>query len=117
VVAVSKVANKELHAQVAVSDRQHKKAVSDITLSLLQQKKRFRRSDHYNSSLSSHDISTKLSISCEAKRILETASDKLKLSARAYFKTIKVAQTIADMEISPIITGQHVSEALQYRLK
>ncbi len=50
-----------------------------------------------------------------AENLLGRASDRLALSARAYFKTIKVARTIADLEESEKITEKHIGEALQYR--
>lgn len=50
-----------------------------------------------------------------ALALLETAAGKLKLSARSYFKVIKVSRTIADLEGSVKITPAHVAEALQYR--
>jgi magnesium chelatase family protein len=38
------------------------------------------------------------------------------LSARAFDKVRKVARTIADLEGAEKIQGNHVSEAVQYRL-
>ena len=46
-----------------------------------------------------------------AERLLSQASEKLNLSARSYFKTIKVARTIADLDASPIIQQKHLTEA------
>lgn len=51
----------------------------------------------------------------DASLFLNDASVKLGLSARAYFKTLKLSRTIADIEQSEIITINHVAEALQYR--
>jgi magnesium chelatase family protein len=117
IVNVSKIPNKDLHARTSESNTQHAKATSDISSSLQHQQARFGRSDKYNSSLSSRDTSTILQVEPAAKSILGTASDKLNLSARSYFKVLKVAQTIADMESSPVVNTAHISEALQYRLK
>ncbi|HKX73733.1 MAG TPA: YifB family Mg chelatase-like AAA ATPase [Candidatus Saccharimonadales bacterium] len=51
----------------------------------------------------------------ESKALLDHAAKTLHLSARGYFKVVKVARTIADLEASKQILPIHVSEALQYR--
>jgi magnesium chelatase family protein len=48
-------------------------------------------------------------------RLLETAVNRLGLSARAYNRVLKIARTIADLEGGAEIGVQHVSEAIQYR--
>ncbi|MBM4412266.1 MAG: YifB family Mg chelatase-like AAA ATPase [Chloroflexi bacterium] len=48
-------------------------------------------------------------------RLLELATSKLQLSARAYFRILRVARTIADLANESSINEQHVAEALQYR--
>ena len=49
------------------------------------------------------------------KQFLVSASKKFDLSARAYFKVIKVARTIADLSGETDITVKHIAEAVQYR--
>jgi magnesium chelatase family protein len=47
--------------------------------------------------------------------LLESAIDRLGLSARAYNRILKIARTIADLDAAPDIRVEHVAEAIQYR--
>ena len=40
---------------------------------------------------------------------------ELRLSARAYFKILKIARTIADLSEETWILSEHIAEAIQYR--
>lgn len=80
------------------------------------QRKRFKNTKiNFNSEMSSADIKRLVSMTSDAENILKKAIGALSLSARSYFKTIKVAQTIADLHGEDEISGSHISEALQYR--
>lgn len=70
-----------------------------------------------NAEIPSKNIAKATRLSDEATNLLNQATDRLKLSARSYFKLIKVARTIADLDESLDITAQHMAEALQYRPK
>jgi magnesium chelatase family protein len=54
-------------------------------------------------------------IGAEGEKLLETAIQRLGLSARAHDRILKVSRTIADLEASPGIEPRHLSEAIQYR--
>lgn len=70
---------------------------------------------HYNAQM----LTKLLNVFCEldeaSLKLLQTAMDKLNLSARAYDRILKVARTIADLESSEKIKPQHIAEAIQYR--
>lgn len=115
VVNVSRVPNDTLLEQVSMNKKQQNDALSIIKIASDAQAARYKSSGKNNSNLTSRDIKTQLSLAPDVRQLLGAATDRLNLSARSYFKIIRVARTIADLENSPEITVGHVSEALQYR--
>jgi magnesium chelatase family protein len=51
----------------------------------------------------------------KGKKLLEQATESLRLSMRGYTRVLRVARTIADLEQSETVTHAHVGEALSYR--
>ncbi|MCO8071158.1 YifB family Mg chelatase-like AAA ATPase [Acinetobacter lwoffii] len=73
------------------------------------------RQNSLNISLSPKQLEQYASLDQSAQNILEMAQQKLNLSARGYHRVLRVARTIADLNQSPDIQSQHLSEALSYR--
>ncbi|PJX20666.1 magnesium chelatase [Psychroflexus sp. S27] len=70
---------------------------------------------HYNAQMDVKQIKEFCELDQASNDLLKTAMERLNLSARAYDRILKVSRTIADIEESENITGQHISEAIQYR--
>ena len=70
---------------------------------------------HYNAQMGVKQIRKYCMLDKDSLQLLKTAMERLNLSARAYDRILKVSRTIADLEASDIITGNHISEAIQYR--
>ncbi|MBR3256812.1 YifB family Mg chelatase-like AAA ATPase [Candidatus Saccharibacteria bacterium] len=115
VISVPKVDNSDLLKSAPKDNQEHIVVKNNITEALARQRARYKKEGFYNSSLSSNQVSSLLSITDKAKEILTLASEKLNLSARSYFKVLKVAQTISDLEGSETIDAPQITEALSYR--
>ena len=82
------------------------------------QNKRFKNLSVYtNANMKNKHIKEFVDITPEALVLLKQAVNTYNLSARTYFRLIKVSQTIADLSESKKILPNHVAEALQYRVR
>jgi len=70
-----------------------------------------------NGEMGTNDIKKYCFLTKEAINLLKQAISQLSLSARTYFKVIKIGQTIVDLEGDVEINESHIAEALQYRVK
>ncbi len=68
-----------------------------------------------NALLAGKDLTKYCELGTTQKRFLQTAMDNTKLSARGLHRTLRVSRTIADLEGTPALTTEHISEALAYR--
>ena len=69
---------------------------------------------HSNAELSTKMIAEFCRLDRKGEELLQSAFRKLKLSARAYDRILKVARTVADMSGSDIIERNHAAAAIQY---
>ncbi len=117
VVSVARVEHNKLLSKNISSHAEGDNNQTVVTLARQRQEQRYNGSLKTNASLTNRDIKKYISLTNEAEQLLNSAAERLQLSARSYFKVIKVAQTIADIDTSAQITLPHLSEALQYRMK
>lgn len=94
---------------------QHERAKAQIAKAIEIQRQRYKSETLYNGNLSSRDISVYVKITQTGKALLDQAATTLNLSARSYFKLIKIAQTIADLASSTEVEAEHISEAISLR--
>lgn len=70
---------------------------------------------HCNAQMTDRMIHQYCELDAETLNILQTAMERLNLSARAYSRILKVARTIADLSSSEKIQSMHIAEAIGYR--
>ena len=70
---------------------------------------------HFNSEMSAAEVWKICRLDDGARSLLQTATNQLNLSARAFHRIVKVSRTIADLDDSETISVSHLAEALQYR--
>ena len=68
-----------------------------------------------NAQLGGREVRRVCRIGPAGRRLLELASERLGLSARAYTRILRVARTIADLAGEAEVTTTHLAEAIQYR--
>lgn len=82
------------------------------------QKERFREESFItNSEMSSEATKKYCQIDDPSRRLLAQAVEQMHLSARSFFRILKLARTIADLAGEKNILTMHIAEALQYRPK
>jgi magnesium chelatase family protein len=111
-VEVSKLTASNLTAETSSVIQSRVQHARDI------QTKRFIKSNiTTNAEMSTKDLKIFCPLDPSSQSFLTEATAKLGLTARSYFKTIKVARTIADLAGEGSITTKHLAESLQYRPK
>lgn len=113
-IEVSPVKYKKLSNEAVIETS--KEIKERVNLARKIQRKRYQDENIYsNSELSPKLIVKYCKLNENSKKILQTAFERLGLSARAYGRILKVARTIADLDGKENILEEHISEAIQYR--
>lgn len=102
-------------------DAQSKTGLSEIIRQQVEkarkiQKQRFNDQRIFvNSEMNNRQIEKYCRLDMSGKSLFAQAVAKLSFSPRGYFRTLKVARTVADLDNSKNIKSPHLAEALQYR--
>jgi magnesium chelatase family protein len=111
-VKVHKLTEEDTDTEPSVKIRKRVQTARDIQL------KRYKGTKiGSNAELTNKTIKAYCPLSEECLNLLRLAVTKMHLSGRSYFRTIKLARTIADLENVDNIAPGHLAEALQYRPK
>lgn len=70
-----------------------------------------------NADLTSKECDGAIALAPAATTFLDMAFTKHRLSTRGYYRLLKTAQTIADLDGSDVVSEDHVSEAVGYRIR
>lgn len=98
--------------------RNTKEIGTNVSLARFIQQKRFKGTGIFtNATMRNKHINAFCNLRPEAILLLKQAVNTYNLSARTYFRLIKVAQTIADLSETKFIDEGHIAEALQYRVR
>ncbi len=73
--------------------------------------------EYANAHMSARHLRRLCTLDGDATALLDRAYERLRLSARACDRVIKVAQTIADLEAASTISSAHIAESLSYRTR
>ncbi len=116
-VRVPAVETEKLSTQPSTLNAQGSKYLREQVINARKiQTERFTEEKIYtNSQMRNKQVKKYCKLDPETERLLRLAVEKHDLSARSYFRLIKVARTIADLEDSSDIAVAHMAEALQYR--
>lgn len=81
------------------------------------QKERYKNKGYcFNALLPQADIKTVCSMGKREERFMEKAFNVMQMSARAYYRVLRVARTIADLDGSGKVGEIHLAEALECRM-
>ena len=109
----SKLQVGELNGQTGANSAQMRQS---ILMAQQIQKERFEGLPvQFNSQMSRSEVDRFCQLKPKDRMVLEQAYQRYNMSARGYYKILKVARTIADLEGSADIERDHLLEAIGYR--
>ena len=78
-------------------------------------RRQLQRQNKLNSALSSREVQATCCLSALTEQYLNGAAEQLQLSARAYFRVLRLARTLADHQDKDEVSTTHLAQALVWR--
>lgn len=121
-ITVPRVSMEQLRTTNLALTRDAQEAKEKVAGARARQAERFKkktgsRKIFTNSEMSSKDVDELVKLEPEAEEFITKMFDKSLVSARGYYRILKTAQTIADMDNTAKVTKGGLSEAFNYRLR
>jgi magnesium chelatase family protein len=102
----------ELSARTAVSGESSRAIAARVSAA---RERQLARQGKTNRELSGREVDEVCRPDAAGEALLREAGDRFGWSARAYYRVLKVARSIADLAGTDTLTGGQVAEAVQYR--
>lgn len=103
--------NERLETSAAIRER--------VERARAMQRQRFAAHPHTvsNADMKPAEIRKACPLDADGEKLMKMATERYKLSARAFHRLLKLARTIADLAESEKIESAHLAEAIQYRTR
>ena len=107
----------EVHQEDSETVAVQKKVARARALQQERFRKLLKRTIFTNAELTSKECELVVRLTKDAEKLFDDTFTASLLSPRAYYRVLKVARTIADLEGSEIVGEDHIAEAFNYRLR
>ncbi len=116
---IGRIASDDLRAAITDDHQTSAYVRARVTAARMKQAARYDMAGVHaqmNGSLSSKDATRCVRVTPSAQRMLDVLLDQAHVSTRGYFKLLKIAQTIADIDDKDVVDDVCVQEAFSYRM-
>jgi len=119
-IEVPRVKIEDLRNKNSGQDGLSEKLRAEVKRARETQEKRFAKFNpriRLNSEMTSRQADAVIKFDLNAENFLKNILERSFVSARGYYRILKIAQTIADLEESEGVKAEHLAEAFQYRVR